>query len=97
MNELNDLINQIKIPLKNQHIHELYLYATYQRFDKKEETKKKLTAMVNQERHKVDVSAVAEWLHTKIEAGEIKIVTKPINRPFKSFSATSVPKSRKNV
>lgn len=66
MNELCDIINQIKIPLKNQQIHELYLYSTYQRFDKIEDTKKKLIAMVNQEKHKVDTNAVAEWLEQKI-------------------------------
>jgi hypothetical protein len=42
------------------------LFATYQRFDRVEETKKKLLAMVNQEKHKVDTQATAEWLHQKI-------------------------------
>ncbi len=32
--------------------------------------------MVNQEKHKVDTNAAAEWLHQKIEFGEIRIMPK---------------------
>ena len=42
--------------------------------------------MVNQEKHKVDTQAAAEWLHQKIEAAEIKVVSKIETRPKKSQS-----------
>jgi hypothetical protein len=44
-------------------MHELYLYATYQNFESKEDTKKKIAAIMNQEKKKVDIQAVAKWIH----------------------------------
>lgn len=45
---------------------QLYLYATYQKFENLADTKKKILAVLNQEKKKVDPKAVAEWIYEKI-------------------------------
>ena len=52
---------------------QLYLYGTYQRYENLAETKKKIMAILNQEKKKVDPKAVAQWIHEKIEKREINI------------------------
>lgn len=45
---------------------QLYLYATYQKYENLADTKKKIFAVLNQEKKKVDPKAVAEWIYEKI-------------------------------
>ena len=45
---------------------QLYLYSTYQRYENLADTKKKIIAILNQEKKKVDPKAAAEWIHDKI-------------------------------
>ena len=45
---------------------QLYLYSTYQRYENLSDTKKKIIAILNQEKKKVDPKAAAEWIHDKI-------------------------------
>jgi len=33
--------------------------------------------MVNQQKHKIDIKALAQWIHDKIHTGEIKLI-KPV-------------------
>ncbi len=63
MNELIEIVNQLQIPLKTHQMSQLYLYATYQKFENLAETKKKIVAILNQEKKRVDPKAAAEWIH----------------------------------
>lgn len=71
MNELIEIINHIKIPLKTHQMSQLYLYSTYQRYENLADTKKKIMAILNQEKKKVNPKATAEWIQDKIERREI--------------------------
>ena len=66
MNELIEIINHLKIPLKTHQMSQLYLYSTYQRYENLADTKKKIMAILNQEKKKVDPKAAAEWIQDKI-------------------------------
>jgi|688.fasta_scaffold67762_6 hypothetical protein len=66
MNELIEIMNYLKIPLKTHQMTQLYLYATYQRYENLADTKKKIIAILNQEKKKVDPKSTAEWIHEKI-------------------------------
>lgn len=46
---------------------QLYLYSTYQRYENLADTKKKIMAILNQEKKKVDPKSAAEWIQDKIE------------------------------
>ena len=85
MNELIEIVGQLGIPLRTHQMSQLYLYATYQRYENLADTKKKLIAILNQEKKKVDLTAAAEWLHEKITAKEIVFASK-----VKRQRATSV-------
>lgn len=50
--------------------------------------------MVNQQKHKVDTKAIAEWIHDKIHAGEIRLI-KLIN-PQKKRAQSQHNYSNKN-
>lgn len=71
MNELVEIVNALKIPLKTHQMSQLYLYATYQRYENLADTKKKIIAILNQEKKKVDPKSAAEWIQEKIERREI--------------------------
>jgi len=60
---------------------QLYLYATYQKYENLADTKKKIMAVLNQEKKKVDPKAVAEWIDDKITRREINIFTKKQVQP----------------
>lgn len=47
MNELNDIIIELQIPVKVKQLHELYLYATYQKLETKAQAKQRLVALMN--------------------------------------------------
>ena len=47
MNELNDIIIELQIPVKVKQLHELYLYATYQKLETKSQAKQRLVALMN--------------------------------------------------
>ena len=79
MNELNDVLQQIEIPVKVQQLHELYLYSTFQKFENQKDAKKRLIAIVNQEKKKVDTNAMAVWVHDAIKKGNIR-PTVPIKK-----------------
>ena len=49
---------------------QLYLYCTYQRYENLADTKKKIMAILNQEKKKVDAKAAAEWISDKISTSE---------------------------
>lgn len=53
-------------------MNELFLYATYQKYESKSETKKKLIALINQEKKKVDMKAAAHWICENIRRNQIK-------------------------
>lgn len=76
MNELIEIVNFLRIPLKTHQMSQLYLYATYQKYENLADTKKKIMAILNQEKKKVDPKAVAEWIHDKINLREINILPK---------------------
>lgn len=76
MNELIEIVNFLRIPLKTHQMSQLYLYATYQKYENLADTKKKIMAILNQEKKKVDPKAVAEWIHDKINLKEINILPK---------------------
>lgn len=59
MNELIEIMAHLQIPLKTHQMSQLYLYGTYQRYENLAETKKKIIAILNQEKKKVDPKAVA--------------------------------------
>jgi hypothetical protein len=59
---------------------QLYLYATYQKYENLADTKKKIMAILSQEKKKVDPKAVAEWIHDKIQLREINIMPSRANR-----------------
>ena len=70
---------------------QLYLYATYQKFENLADTKKKILAVLNQEKKKVDPKAVAEWIYEKISLKEINIL------PRKTQRAMSVESKEKKI
>jgi hypothetical protein len=52
-------MNHLQIPLKTHQMSQLYLYSTYQRYENLADTKKKIIAILNQEKKKVNPKAVA--------------------------------------
>lgn len=80
MNELIEIVNFLRIPLKTHQMSQLYLYATYQKYENLADTKKKIMAILNQEKKKVDPKAVAEWIHDKIQLREINILPNKVHR-----------------
>ena len=60
---------------------QLYLYATYQKYENLADTKKKIMAVLNQEKKKVDPKAVAEGIDDKITRREINIFPKKQVQP----------------
>lgn len=85
MNELVEIVNFLRIPLRTHQMSQLYLYATYQKYENLADTKKKIIAILNQEKKKVDPKAVAEWIHDKIALREINILP-PKPRPQRAAS-----------
>ena len=59
INELIEIMNHLQIPLKTHQMSQLYLYSTYQRYENLADTKKKIIAILNQEKKKVNPKAVA--------------------------------------
>lgn len=72
MNELNDILIEMKIPLKVRQLHELYLYASFNKNDMKMQPKQRVAALINNQKRRVDVSIVAKWLNENIKKGSIK-------------------------
>ena len=59
MNELIEITTHLQIHLKTHQMSQLYLYSTYQRYENLADTKKKIIAILNQEKKKVDPKAAA--------------------------------------
>lgn len=58
--ELAEIVTLIGIPLKNRDLHEVYLYATYERGSRN--TSSKIASIVNLEVKNINMPAVATWL-----------------------------------
>lgn len=59
---------------------QVYLYSTYQRYQNLADTKKKIIAILNQQKKKVDTKAAAEWISEKIQNKEINIIPRKVER-----------------
>ena len=60
--------------MKVKQLHEVYLYSTYQKYESKADTKKKITALLNQEKKKVD--------------GRVRRVSRALERAQKNHEAS---------
>lgn len=68
---------------------QLYLYSTYQRYENLADTKKKIIAILNQEKKKVDPKSAAEWIQEKIDRKEIVF---PNNKQHRAASVSNQAK-----
>lgn len=103
MNELNDILIELKIPTKVRQLHEVYLYSTYDKSESKSEAKQRLSALINNEKRKVDIKSVAKWLQENIKNGNIKfnrmratsnIETKMVTKKTKENAHEKLPPIR---
>lgn len=81
----------MQLPLKTHQVTQLYLYCTYQPYENLADTKKKIIAILDQEKKKVDTKAAAEWIHEKIERREINLVPMQIQRVVSTQSPIKKP------
>lgn len=65
---------------------QLYLYSTYQRYENLADTKKKIIAILNQEKKKVDPKSTAEWIQEKIVRKEIVF---PVHKQQRAVSVSN--------
>lgn len=76
LNELHDVLRELCFDMSIQQVHELYLYCTFDMRNEKSKlsVKEKLMSLVNQERKKVSVDLIVDWLTSNME--QIRVRTK---------------------
>lgn len=69
LNELHDVLRELAFDMSIQQVHELYLYATFdvREHRSKLSVKEKLMSLVNQERKKVGIELMVDWLYNNME------------------------------
>jgi hypothetical protein len=69
LNELHDVLRELQFDMSIQQVHELYLYCTFELKDHKSKLsiKDKLMSLVNQERKKISVELMVDWLYNNME------------------------------
>ena len=92
MNELAEIVGLLQLPLKTHQLTQLYLYCTYQPHENLADTKKKIIAILDQQKKRVDAKAAAEWIHEKLESREISLVPRRIRRAVTTQSPIKQPR-----
>lgn len=91
MNELADLAALLQLPLKSHQATQLYLYCTYQPHENLADTKKKIIAILEQQKKRVDTRAAAEWIHDKLQNREISLAPRRVRRAVTTQSPIKKP------
>lgn len=58
--------------MKNVELHEVYLYATYEGNAK---SHRKVDSVVNIEQNKINIVAVAKWMHRRLQKNKLEFAT----------------------
>lgn len=91
MNELADIVSALQLPLKSHQVTQLYLYCTYQPHENLADTKKKIIAILEQQKKRVDTRAAAEWIHGKLENRDISLAPQRVRRAVTTQSPIKKP------